>query len=128
MILARVLDRGRRACYSYWQVMDVLLLSRIQFALTTAFHYLFPPLSIGLGIMLVIMEGLWLKNRNPLYHQMARFWTRVFALTFAIGVATGIVLEFEFGTNWATYSRYVGDVFGSALAAEIGRASCRERV
>ena len=64
------------------------------------------------------MEGLWLKTRNPLYHQMARFWTRVFALTFAIGVATGIVMEFEFGTNWATYSRYVGDVFGSALAAE----------
>ncbi len=98
--------------------MDVLLLSRLQFALTSAFHYLYPPLSIGLGIMLVIMEGLWLKNRNPVYHQMARFWTRVFALTFAIGVATGIVLEFEFGTNWATYSRYVGDVFGSALAAE----------
>jgi cytochrome bd ubiquinol oxidase subunit I len=98
--------------------MDVLLLSRIQFALTSAFHYLYPPLSIGLGIMLVIMEGLWLTNRKPLYHQMARFWTRVFALTFAIGVATGIVLEFEFGTNWATYSRYVGDVFGSALAAE----------
>ena len=98
--------------------MDVLLLSRIQFALTSGFHYLYPPLSIGLGLVLVIMEGLWLKNRNPLYHQMARFWTRVFALTFAIGVATGIVLEFEFGTNWATYSRYVGDVFGSALAAE----------
>jgi cytochrome d ubiquinol oxidase subunit I len=98
--------------------MDVLLLSRIQFALTSGFHYLYPPLSIGLGVMLVIIEGLWLKNRNPLYHQMARFWTRVFALTFAIGVATGIVLEFEFGTNWATYSRYVGDVFGSALAAE----------
>jgi cytochrome d ubiquinol oxidase subunit I len=98
--------------------MDVLLLSRIQFALTSGYHYLYPPLSIGLGVMLVIIEGLWLKNRNPLYHQMARFWTRVFALTFAIGVATGIVLEFEFGTNWATYSRYVGDVFGSALAAE----------
>ena len=98
--------------------MDVLLLSRVQFALTSAFHYLYPPLSIGLGVMLVIMEGLWLKNRQPIYHQMARFWTRVFALTFAIGVATGIVLEFEFGTNWATYSRYVGDVFGSALAAE----------
>ncbi|HOC57965.1 MAG TPA: cytochrome ubiquinol oxidase subunit I [Verrucomicrobiota bacterium] len=98
--------------------MDVLLLSRIQFALTTAFHYLFPPLSIGLGLLLVIIEAIWLKTRNPLYHQMARFWTRVFALTFAIGVATGIVLEFEFGTNWATYSRYVGDVFGSALAAE----------
>jgi cytochrome bd ubiquinol oxidase subunit I len=98
--------------------MDVLLLSRIQFALTSAFHYLYPPLSIGLALMLVIMELVWLKTRNPLYHQMARFWTRVLALTFAIGVATGIVLEFEFGTNWATYSRYVGDVFGSALAAE----------
>ena len=98
--------------------MDVLLLSRIQFALTSAFHYLYPPLSIGLGLLLVIIEGLWIRNRNPLYHQMARFWTRVFALTFAMGVATGIVLEFEFGTNWATYSRYVGDVFGSALAAE----------
>jgi cytochrome bd ubiquinol oxidase subunit I len=98
--------------------MDVLLLSRIQFALTIGFHYLYPPLSIGLGVMLVVMEALWLKTQNPLYHQMARFWTRVFALTFAIGVATGIVMEFEFGTNWATYSRYVGDVFGSALAAE----------
>jgi cytochrome d ubiquinol oxidase subunit I len=98
--------------------MDVLLLSRIQFAFTIAFHYIYPPLSIGLGVTLVIMEGLWLKTNNPVYHQMARFWTRVFALTFAIGVATGIVMEFEFGTNWATYSRYVGDVFGSALAAE----------
>jgi cytochrome bd ubiquinol oxidase subunit I len=95
-----------------------LTLSRAQFALTIAFHYLYPPLSIGLGILLVFMEGLWLKTRNPLYHQMARFWTRVFALTFAMGVATGIVMEFEFGTNWATYSRFVGDVFGSALAAE----------
>ena len=98
--------------------MDVLTLSRIQFTLTISFHYIYPPLSIGLGVMLVIIEGLWLKTRNPLYHQMARFWTKVFALTFAIGVATGIVMEFEFGTNWATYSRYVGDVFGSALAAE----------
>ena len=98
--------------------MDVLSLSRIQFAFTVAVHYLFPPLSIGLGVMLVCMEGLWLKTGRPVFHQMARFWTRVFALTFAIGVATGIVMEFEFGTNWATYSRYVGDVFGSALAAE----------
>jgi cytochrome d ubiquinol oxidase subunit I len=98
--------------------MDVLLLSRIQFAFTVAFHYIYPPLSIGLGVCLVIMEGLWLKTGNPLFHQMARFWTKVFALTFSIGVATGIVMEFEFGTNWATYSRFVGDVFGSALAAE----------
>ena len=98
--------------------MDVLALSRIQFAATISFHYIYPPLSIGLGVMLVIFEALWLKTKNRLYYQLARFWTRVFALTFAIGVATGIVMEFEFGTNWATYSRYVGDVFGSALAAE----------
>jgi len=98
--------------------MDVLTLSRVQFAATISFHYLYPPLSIGLGAMLVIFEAFWLKTKNPLYHQMARFWTKVFALTFAIGVATGIVMEFEFGTNWAAYSRYVGDVFGSALAAE----------
>src|SRR5690349_21833651 len=82
------------------------------------FHYIYPPLSIGLGVALVIMEALWLKTGNILYHNMGRFWTRVFALTFAIGVATGIVMEFEFGTNWATYSRFVGDIFGSALAAE----------
>jgi cytochrome d ubiquinol oxidase subunit I len=98
--------------------MDVITLSRIQFGATIAFHYLYPPLSIGLGVMLVIMEAAWLRTRKPVYHQMARFWTKVFALTFAIGVATGIVMEFEFGTNWATYSRFVGDVFGSALAAE----------
>lgn len=98
--------------------MDVLTLSRIQFGATIAFHYIYPPLSIGLGVMLVLMETAWLRTGNNLYHQMARFWTRVFALTFAIGVATGIVMEFEFGTNWATYSRFVGDVFGSALAAE----------
>ncbi len=98
--------------------MDVEILARVQFAFTIMFHYIYPPLSIGLGVALVIMESLWLKTGNLLYHQMARFWTRVFALTFAIGVATGIVMEFEFGTNWATYSRFVGDIFGSALAAE----------
>lgn len=98
--------------------MDVLTLSRIQFGLTISFHYIYPPLSIGLGVVLVLMEGMWLRTGKTIYHQMARFWTKVFALTFSIGVATGIVMEFEFGTNWATYSRYVGDVFGSALAAE----------
>lgn len=98
--------------------MDALTLSRLQFAATVSFHYIYPPLSIGLGVALVIMEALWLRTGNALYHQMARFWTRIFALTFALGVATGIVMEFEFGTNWAAYSRFVGDVFGSALAAE----------
>jgi len=94
------------------------LLSRIQFGLTIGFHYLFPPLSIGLGLFLVIMEGLYLKTGQVVYHQMTRFWVKVFGLIFALGVATGIVMEFQFGTNWATYSRFVGDVFGSALAAE----------
>lgn len=98
--------------------MDPVILARIQFAVTSAFHYLYPPLSIGLGLILVIMEGIYLKTKNPLYKQMTQFWAKVFGLTFAMGVATGIVLEFEFGTNWSTYSRYVGDVFGSALAAE----------
>jgi cytochrome d ubiquinol oxidase subunit I len=98
--------------------MDVEILSRIQFAFTVAFHYIYPPLSIGLGLFMVISEGLYLRTGNKLYEQLTRFWTKIFALTFGIGVATGIVMEFEFGTNWATYSRYVGDVFGSALAAE----------
>ena len=98
--------------------MDAMFLSRIQFAVTIAFHYLFPPLSIGLGLLLVFMEGLYLKTKNPLYHQMTRFWVKIFGLIFALGVASGIVMEFQFGTNWSTYSRYVGDVFGSALAAE----------
>lgn len=98
--------------------MDVEILARVQFAVTIMFHYIYPPLSIGLGIILVIMESIYVKTKDPHYLEMAKFWTKVFALTFAIGVATGIVMEFEFGTNWATYSRYVGDVFGSALAAE----------
>jgi cytochrome d ubiquinol oxidase subunit I len=98
--------------------VDVLTLSRIQFALTIMFHYLFPPLSIGLGALMVIMEGLYLKTGDLRYHAMTKFWTGVFAVNFAMGVATGIVMEFEFGTNWAAYSRYVGDIFGSALAAE----------
>lgn len=98
--------------------MDVEILSRLQFALTVSFHYIYPPLSIGLGLIMVLMEGLYLKTKNKEYENLARFWTRIFAITFGIGVATGIVMEFEFGTNWATYSRYVGDVFGSALAAE----------
>ncbi|MEM8527571.1 MAG: cytochrome ubiquinol oxidase subunit I [Bacteroidota bacterium] len=98
--------------------MDVEILSRIQFAFTISFHYIYPPLSIGLGLLLVFFEGMYLKTKNKMYEQLTRFWIKIFALTFGIGVATGIVMEFEFGTNWATYSRYVGDIFGSALAAE----------
>ncbi|SMP44462.1 cytochrome bd-I ubiquinol oxidase subunit 1 apoprotein [Neorhodopirellula lusitana] len=99
-------------------MMDVEILSRIQFAGTIMFHYLFPPLSIGLGLQLFLCEFAYYRTRNPAWEAAARFWTRVFAVNFAMGVATGIVMEFEFGTNWAAYSRFVGDVFGSALAAE----------
>jgi cytochrome bd ubiquinol oxidase subunit I len=98
--------------------MEVEILSRLQFAFTIAFHYIYPPLSIGLGVALVVFEGMFLKTKDKHYEQLTRFWIRIFALIFGIGVATGIVMEFEFGTNWAAYSRYVGDIFGSALAAE----------
>jgi cytochrome d oxidase subunit CydB len=98
--------------------MDVELLSRIQFGFTVAFHYLFPPLSIGLGLALVFMEAQWLRTGDEKFLAMTKFWMKIFGLIFAIGVASGIVMEFQFGMNWAAYSRFVGDVFGSALAAE----------
>ena len=98
--------------------METEILARVQFALTIAFHYIYPPLSIGLGLLMVAFKGIYLRTGKKEYDTLARFWTRIFSLTFGLGVATGIVMEFEFGTNWATYSRYVGDIFGSALAAE----------
>ncbi len=98
--------------------MDVLLLSRIQFALNISFHYIFPPLSIGLGLILIIMEGMYVKTKNPVYEKMTHFWVKIFAIIFAVGVATGLVQVFAFGTNWADFSRFVGDVFGSILGAE----------
>ncbi len=82
------------------------------------FHYLFPPLSIGLGLQLFLCELMFVRTKDRNWEAAARFWTRIFAVNFALGVSTGIVMEFEFGTNWAAYSRFVGDVFGSALAAE----------
>jgi cytochrome bd ubiquinol oxidase subunit I len=98
--------------------MDVLTLSRFQFALSSCFHYIYPPLSIGLGLMIILMEGMWLKTKKPLYLNLTKFWIKIFAATFALGVATGIVQMFGFGTNWSRYSRFVGDVFGAALGAE----------
>lgn len=99
-------------------IMDVEILSRIQFAFTIAFHYIYPPLSIGIGLLMVVFESTYIRTKKKEYEVLAKFWTKIFAITFGIGVVTGIVMEFEFGTNWATYSRYVGDIFGSALAAE----------
>jgi cytochrome d ubiquinol oxidase subunit I len=98
--------------------MDAVWLARLQFALTVGFHYLFPPLTIGLGWMLFFYQTRFLKTGEPVYQQLSRFWTRMFSLTFAVGVATGITMEFQFGTNWAAYSRFVGDIFGAPLAAE----------
>ncbi len=98
--------------------MDALLLARLQFALTIGFHFLFPPISIGLAWLLVIMEGLGWRKGDEVYVRMGKFFGKLLALTFAIGVATGIVMEFQFGTNWAVYSKFVGDVFGAPLAAE----------
>jgi cytochrome d ubiquinol oxidase subunit I len=98
--------------------LDAVTLSRLQFALTIVFHYLFPPLAIGLGALLVFMEGAFHVTGDKDWERLARFWTKIFAVNFAMGVASGIVMEFQFGTNWSSYSRFVGDVFGSALAAE----------
>ncbi|MCF7957679.1 MAG: cytochrome ubiquinol oxidase subunit I, partial [Phycisphaerae bacterium] len=98
--------------------MDTLLLSRIQFAVTIGFHFLFPPISIGLAWLLVILETIGWRKNNPDYVRLAKFFAKILALTFVVGVATGIVMEFQFGTNWAEYSKFVGDIFGAPLAAE----------
>ncbi len=98
--------------------MDAELLSRVQFAFTASFHFIFPPLSMGLGLMLLVVSGVYLRTKDPKWRQLAFFWTKVYGLIFALGVATGVVQEFEFGMNWADYSRFVGNVFGSLLAAE----------
>lgn len=98
--------------------MDAVLLARIQFSLTIMFHFLFPPITIGLAALIAIVEGVRWRTGDDLYRRMADFWLKVFAVTFAVGVATGITMEFQFGTNWAGYSRFVGDVFGAPLAAE----------
>lgn len=98
--------------------METLLLSRIQFAVATYFHFLFVPLTMGLSIMLAIMETLWVRRRDEDYLRMTKFFGKLFLLNFAVGVVTGITLEFQFGTNWSRYSEYVGDIFGSLLAIE----------
>jgi len=98
--------------------MDPELLSRIQFALTASFHFIFPPISMGLGLMLVAMGIVYVRTKDPKWRQLSFFWVKIYGIVFAMGVATGVVQEFEFGMNWADYSRFVGNVFGSLLAAE----------
>jgi len=98
--------------------VDAVFLARVKFALTAGFHFIFPPLTIGLSWIIVWMLGRYRKTGDELWGRMARFWLRLFAVSFAVGVVTGLTLEFQFGTNWSQYSRFVGDIFGAPLAAE----------
>ncbi len=98
--------------------MDVLSLSRVQFAVTAMFHFIFVPLTLGLSLLVAFMETRSLTTNDPMYLRMAKFWGRLFLINFVLGVVTGITLEFQFGMNWAEYSRYVGDIFGAPLAIE----------
>ena len=97
---------------------DVLLLSRLQFAVTVVFHFLLVPLTLGLVILLVVMETQYARTGNALYRRMSDFWGKLFAINFVLGIVTGITMEFQFGTNWAEYAKYMGDIFGSPLAIE----------
>ena len=98
--------------------MDPIFLSRLQFAATTLFHFLFVPLTLGLAIIVAMMETRYVQTGNPEYKRMTKFWGHLFLINFVVGVVTGITLEFQFGTNWSRYSKYVGDIFGSILAIE----------
>lgn len=98
--------------------MDVVDLARLQFAFTITFHYIFPPMSIGLAFLILIIEGMYLKTKKPIYLNLAKFWTKIFALFFVLGVSSGFVQLFAFGNNWSQYSRFIGDIFGGILAAE----------
>ena len=98
--------------------MDVLMLSRLQFAAATMFHFIFVPLTLGLSVLIACMETAYVRTGNEVYKKMAKFWGKLFLVNFALGVVTGITLEFQFGTNWSRYSMYVGDIFGSLLAIE----------
>jgi len=98
--------------------MDVIVWSRIQFAMTAAYHWLFVPLTLGLALVMAIMETLSVIKKDEFWKKTAQFWMKIFAINFAVGIATGIILEFEFGTNWSNYSWFVGDMFGAPLAIE----------
>ena len=97
---------------------DAAIAARWQFAFTIMFHYLFPVLTMGLGVMIAILKTLELRTGKPVYGHAARFWARIFAITFAAGVVTGIPMEFQFGTNWARFSKYAGPVVGQTLFME----------
>src|ERR1700728_3001682 len=97
---------------------DALLIHRFQFAFTATFHYLFPQLTMGLALLIVILKTIALRRNDPAYSEAARFWAKIFGINFVLGVVTGIPMEFQFGTNWAVFSRFAGGVVGQTLAME----------
>src|SRR5471030_1046624 len=97
---------------------DVVTLSRLQFALTALYHFLFVPLTLGLSLLLAIMESVYALSGRDIWKRMTQYWGVLFGINFAMGVATGVTMEFQFGTNWAYYAHYVGDIFGAPLALE----------
>src|ERR1700756_1147748 len=99
-------------------VSEVVDLSRLQFAITALYHFLFVPLTLGLSWILVIMESVYVMTGKEIYRDMTKFWGKLFGINFAMGIATGLTMEFQFGTNWSYYSHYVGDIFGVPLAVE----------
>src|SRR5437588_11660815 len=98
--------------------IDPVSLDRLQFAVTALYHFLFVPLTLGLSLLLAIMESAYVMTGREIWRDATRFWGKLFGINFAMGVATGITMEFQFGTNWAYYSHYVGDIFGAPLAIE----------
>ena len=94
-------------------MLDIVELSRLQFALTAMYHFLFVPLTLGMAFLLAIMETVYVLSGKQIYKDMTKFWGKLFGINFALGVATGLTMEFQFGTNWSYYSHYVGDIFGA---------------
>src|SRR5205823_3837441 len=111
--LKRSEKRGRTMLH-----LDPVSLDRLQFAVTALYHFLFVPLTLGLSFLLAIMESVYVMTGREIWRDMTQFWGKLFGINFAMGVATGITMEFQFGTNWAYYSHYVGDIFGAPLAIE----------
>ena len=99
--------------------MDAELLARLQFTVTTVYHFFFVPLTLGLSILVALMETLYVSTGDEVYKRMTKFWGKLFLINFAMGVVTGLVMEFQFGMNWSEYSRFVGDIFGVPLAIEL---------
>jgi hypothetical protein len=106
-------DSGRKL-----MELDIVALSRLQFAMTALYHFLFVPLTLGLSVLLAIMETTYVMTGRQVWRQMTKFWGTLFGINFVLGVATGLVMEFQFGMNWSYYSYYVGDIFGAPLAIE----------